>query len=508
MSVKIHSEQQLAIFAWFAALPSAQAVAASRHLVVRARAGTGKTYTMVEGVNRAPEARIVCTAFNKKNAEDLQAKLTNPNAEAKTFHALGFIMCKRYLTNVRIDETRGERMAQAACGIDAPVDMIRLVSKLAAKGKAVLPRGSISVMEDLAREHDLIPDEEWQQDGWTVERVCTNALKAMELARTTRDGSIDFDDMCYLPVANKWVHPRYELVVIDEAQDTNACQLRLAMGLCTKGGRVVVVGDDRQAIYAFRGADSGSLDRLKSELNAVELGLTRTYRCGKSIVAEAQRLVPDYMAAEGNPEGEVTECDYRDVAKLAQPGDFILSRSNAPLTAICMKLLRAGKRAKVEGRKVGEGLVALIKKLKAKSIPDFLKKLTAWEEKEIARAKAAAKTEEQANKKVDDISDKAECLRELASGMTGLPELNARIADLFADGVGGAFIVCSSIHRAKGRETDNVFVLEDTLKDNGIEEQNIRYVAISRAKHRLTYVQGLEESEGNETSDTNREPAS
>jgi DNA helicase IV len=96
-----------------------------------------------------------------------------------------------------------------------------------------------------------------------------------------------------------------QLVIIDEAQDMNASQLLLAMKSCKKGGRIAVVGDDRQAIYGFRGADSNSLDRLKGELVAHELGLTTTYRCPKVVVAGAARLVPDYTAAPAAPEGEM-----------------------------------------------------------------------------------------------------------------------------------------------------------------------------------------------------------
>ena len=68
------------------------------------------------------------------------------------------------------------------------------------------------------------------------------------------------------------------MVVVDEAQDMTSAQLEIAVGACKRGGRVVIVGDDRQAIYGFRGADSGGLDRLKKLLKAKELGLTTTYR--------------------------------------------------------------------------------------------------------------------------------------------------------------------------------------------------------------------------------------
>jgi ATP-dependent DNA helicase UvrD/PcrA len=61
-------------------------------------------------------------------------------------------------------------------------------------------------------------------------------------------------------VRNRWMRKTFDRVVVDEAQDMNACQLELAEGVC-KGG-LVAVGDSHQAIFGFAGADSGSLGRL------------------------------------------------------------------------------------------------------------------------------------------------------------------------------------------------------------------------------------------------------
>ena len=66
-----------------------------------------------------------------------------------------------------------------------------------------------------------------------------------------------------------------------------------------------VIGDDKQAIYGFCGADSGSLFRLKDELDAKVLHLTKTFRCGKAIVEEAKQFVPDFQAAQTNCDGVI-----------------------------------------------------------------------------------------------------------------------------------------------------------------------------------------------------------
>lgn len=278
----------------------------------------------------------------------------------------------------------------------------------------------------------------------------------------------------------------------------NAAQIELALKSVRKGGRVLVVGDDRQAIYGFRGADSGSLDRLKAAMGAEELPLTVTYRCPKAVVAEAQRLVPDYLAAESAPAGVVETMPLAKLAKAVTPGDFVLSRKNAPLVRTCLSILRVGTRAKVEGRDVGKGLVALVKKLKAKSMPNFLERLEAWEAKEVARALKLKP--ERAEVKRAEIEDQAETLRALADGLSGIPELEARIESLFADVEGApSQVVCSTVHRSKGLEAANVFILKETLVRRGKdgkplaqspEEANIEYVAITRAQQRMVWVDG------------------
>lgn len=487
------SEQQKAVFEWFRNPERKRAV-------VRARAGTGKTTTIIEGLSHAPEKRMLLCAFNKRIADELSRKISTDRAEAKTLHGVGFTYVRRNWENARVDGSRGKRLAMEACGGQAAPDaMVALVARLAGLVKEMVPYASkVAEVLDVAEAMDCLPEEDWEDDGWTAERVARCALKAMDAA-ARKDGSVDFSDMLWLPLRHGWARGKWDLVVVDECQDMNAAQIELALKSVTPSGRVIVVGDDRQAIYGFRGADSGSLDRLKATMGAEELPLTVTYRCPQAVVAEAQRLVKDYTAAETAPAGVVESLPLAKLAESAKPGDFILSRKNAPLVRVCLSVLRAGTRAKVEGRDVGKGLVALVKKLKPKSLPHFLERLEAWEEKEKARAAKLKK--ERAETKRAEVEDQAETLRTLAEGLSGVAELEARIEHLFADDAAGnaSLVVCSSIHRSKGLEAPRVFVLRSTLVRKGKdgkpvpqapEEANIEYVAITRAQQTLTWVEG------------------
>lgn len=521
------SEEQERIFAWFAKLKTdlftdlGLYVDPNGNLIVRARAGTGKTTTIVEGVNRAPEKLILVCAFNKRIADELVTRV-KPGIDVMTLHKVGYRAVRRFWPSVRLksgrekDNHRMMRLADAVCptvtrGYPVPDAIKNLVAQLHTKGREITPHATQpGPLANLAVTFELEPDIEYHgcvvcarrrdqhtesdnhaYDGWDLEYVEDRALAAMELAasRPPTDGVIDFSDMLFLPVRNHWLVPTYDLVVVDEAQDMTVTQLEIARGVCR--GRTCVVGDDRQAIYAFRGADSDSLDRLKTELKAGELSLTTTYRCGRRIVDVARQLVPDFQCGAEH-EGTIEMVWDTKLAATAQPGDFILSRLNAPLVAIAMRLLRNGVRAEVAGKNIGKGLIALVRKLagrgkKKLAMEDFLARVSAWEGREVARMTAADRQD-----RVEAIRDQAEMIVSLCEGVDDVEDIVARIEALFSDsaefGTKG-FVNCSSVHRSKGLEANRVFVLKKTLRNTNQEELNIQYVAITRAKQTLVWVE-------------------
>src|SRR5512137_30735 len=112
------SDQQENIFGW--------AKEGEGNLVVRARAGTGKTTTIIEAINYAPEQSILLAAFNKKIAEELKTKLKNPKAEAKTLHSVGCGFVYRNWQGAQLDNDRGERLARRSLPAGAPDAVVNL----------------------------------------------------------------------------------------------------------------------------------------------------------------------------------------------------------------------------------------------------------------------------------------------------------------------------------------------------------------------------------------------
>lgn len=507
---RVWSEQQEDIFAWFEGRHAPDCPSACndvgelingyrdwgckcKHLVVRARAGTGKTSVIVEGVNRAPESSILVCAFNKRIAEELNSRITNGAAEAKTLHGLGYGYIRRRWRGMLVSSgsKRADALTEAVCAQSTPKPIKRLVSLLHTKAREMYPLGAdLSTLVNLALFCDYVPDEGYSD--WTVERVAEAAGLAVARAGTvepTYDIGIDFADMIYLPLAYNLLTHDYDMVVVDECQDMSGAQLTMAQLVCS--GRICVVGDDRQAIYSWRGADSASIDRLKRELGAEELPLTTTYRCPQSVVRRAQQWVPDIQAGAGNPEGVVDHYNYEGMLRDAQPGNFILSRLNAPLVSCTLHLLKQGKRARMAGRDIGQGIKNLLNKLvkyESINLVALSDRLDSWESKAVTKFASYGQ-----GALVDRTRDQASMVRYFMEDAESVNDLMNRVDWLFTDSPDEGEVLCSSIHKAKGLEAERVYILQESLYRRGwsLEEDNCAYVATTRSKSHLSLVEGV-----------------
>lgn len=486
----VWSDEQEAIFAF--------GVNEDANLVVIARAGTGKTTTIVELVKRYlqahPDEPIVVCAYNKRIADELTYRFRDfDTVEVKTLHALGFSIVRNQWDRVRVAKPafkRADYLTEQVCGKMVPFNILKLVTKLHSKGREIVPLASSAAdLYPIAEQFECAPDNYWEIQGYGLAYVCQKAFEAMVLSESeeiAKKTGIDYADMVCLPVRMKWTFPQYARVVVDEAQDMSLAKLLLAQGVCA--GKMIVVGDNRQAIYGFAGADSGSLARLKKELNAKELGLKTTYRCGKKIVQEANRYVPDFVAGESAHEGMVRSIPKEQLFKEVKASDFVLSRLNAPLVSIAMYLLRNNTRCRIVGKDIGDGLKTLVQQWAkgSNSVPEFLERLYNWEVKQVERARRLKWTD-----RLEQILDQSETMKHLAMNATSIRHIEERIDYLFSDDGEGdnTIVVLSTVHKAKGLEANRVFVLQSTLRPGkSAEEDNICYVAITRARSELIYV--------------------
>ena len=453
--------------------------------IVEAVAGSGKSTTIVEGMNRLPEGcSAIFLAFNKSIADELKARGVN----ARTFHSLTYSPVTRH-KNVRSVETDKLRklVKENMSGNDELLYgsfAQRMVSLARQSGVGCLLADSEAVWNSIADYHDI-----------ELENEEADYARGIELSRdllswSNASNMIDFDDMLYLPVKDGLSLPKFDFVFVDEAQDTNAIQRALLRKILKPRSRIVAVGDPAQAIYGFRGADSNSLDLIAKEFNCKRLPLTVSYRCPTSVVEYAKQWVSHIEAAPAAPEGKITDHMQQWTHTLFQPNDLIVCRTTKPLISLGYRLLKNRVPARIMGREIGQGLKSLISKLNAKGIDQLIVKLDAWKLRECEKAIA-----KQNDAKEQAVCDKAEAVQCL---IDGLPETNRTIPallrvidDLFSEGTN--VVTLATIHKAKGLEADRVFWLNRSQCPSKWarqpwqkqQEMNLCYVAATRAKEEL-----------------------
>lgn len=458
------------------------------HILLEARAGTGKSFSCREGMRRTKGSRLYC-AFNKHIATEFGQDLPN-GCRAATMHSLGYAACRDAFKGIQIDDRKTSNLIKQIVGTkipyDARVGLERLVSLC--KGETITGRGRSQLL-DLVVRHDI-----QLGTGEDLEAAldCLPTILNACAEDTTR---ADFDDMIWLPVIHRLTPRPADILFVDEAQDLNTCQQKLALALCPKG-RIVIVGDRYQSIYGFRGADVDSIPNMERILSATERGLktlplTVTRRCPTMVVEMARMLVHDLEPMPDAPEGSIDVSGTERAIDAMSDGDMVLCRTNAPLVGAAFRLIRNGKKASIKGRDFGTALVKFIRGLGASTIPELCKEVEEHRAREVERLVAMKAKPET----LVTLSDKCDCVNELASVCKSVAEVITKVETLFSEDSGDG-VILSSVHRAKGLEADHVFILRPELlphpsadKDWEVQqERNICYVAVTRSKHKLTFV--------------------
>lgn len=474
--------------------------------VLEAVAGSGKTTTLIEAL-KLMKGTIFFGAYNKKIAEEIAARApTKIGLEISTLHAAGFRAWKTVSKYVKVD---GDKMKAIFDEITfqsmsdgilrGPV--IQLVSYAKQAGVGVLSSPSDrNVWKGLIDHFDVeCFDERTEQDN--TDRIIALAFQCLKKSCEQNTKIIDFDDMIFAPLFHNVSLQKFDWILIDEAQDTNASRRELCLRMMHQDGkqsRVVAVGDRHQAIYGFTGADSDALDLIVEATKAIRLPLTTSFRCPKSVIAYARTWVSHIDAAENAKEGIVRSADIMQLKQEARVGDVILCRFNAPLVKHVYKLIAAGIPAKVEGREIGQNLIKLANRWKVKSMDALLAKLEKYEEREVKKFK-----EKEQERRAQDVQDQVTCLRVIidrviAKGVVTVPPqlaIKNEIESIFGDDANRKDVVLlSSIHKSKGREWSRVIWLQ--TKPCGfarqdwqiVQEDNLNYVAATRSMEELVLI--------------------
>ena len=484
--------------------------------IVKAVAGSGKTSSLIESIKRMA-GRIIVLAFNTKIKYDIGnkvEKLFMPNVTVSTFHAICLQALKKSRARIFVDGDKVRKIIDELIHNDKE-DQIKFIAGFInrlvtlAKDSAFGVSGQTSITDfdawdALATHHDL-DLEDCDIDRKGAIELCMEVLKLSNQDRQT----VDFSDMIYHVLLFNIDTPKFDWVLVDEAQDTNTSRLLVCVKLKADNGRLIAVGDDAQAIYGFTGSDSDSLNTIQKTFDAIVLPLSICYRCAKSIVTKAQEILPEIEAFESNGEGTVTNMDYEKFLDAVPEynlnyKDGIICRNNAPLIPLAFGLIRKGVSCRIEGKDIGNQLAQYTRKWKDRGLQDFMEKFTNFIDKDIDKA-----TEKKNQQKVGALVDKKNCMLALIDrcfslGQTTVQCLQKLILDMFSDSESGKIrtdiLVLSSVHKSKGLEWDRVFILGYSqfmpskyavLPWQQVQENNLRYVSVTRAKNELIFVDNV-----------------
>lgn len=490
------SDYQRAIFEWL--------LRGHGDAMVRAVAGSGKSTTLAEGARLVQTEQALFCAFNRHIAEALRSKLKGTSFSASTIHGVGYhVLAKNLAGKLDVQDRKYRELAKRYVDEAFPIEG-KLSSEALAQRQVYVTNlarlidvirmtltdaRDTPALQQLARQYGIILRD--------LMAAGVEQALAWGAAQATDKRLVDFTDLIYLPLRLDLPMPQYDFVFVDECQDLNVCQRELVLRLRAPGGRYLFVGDPRQSIMLFAGADSHSYDRILEATGAVEFPLSVCYRCPTSHLELAREEVPEIEARPGAPVGTIASIPEQQLPTLVRAGDLILCRLNAPLVGWCLELIKNQVQARVRGRDVARELADLARKI-GSPYTSFVPRLQqhAIEQRRRLEEKDVSEATIQMH---EDMCLALEVCYHGFEEARSVEELCQAIDGLFSDDT--AAIWFSTVHRAKGDQAARVFLLRpDKLPlvwtDQTIEEKqqehNLLYVALTRATDTLVFLESAE----------------
>jgi superfamily I DNA/RNA helicase len=462
-----------------------------------ARAGCGKTTIIKEVAKDCSRRKVTLVVFNKNNANDISNDASKPNnLTSSTFHSL----CLRQLGNVNVQG--GE--FKSGKWLPSKVDLLMRKDacfniydknlskdeKVAIKENADCAKEALKLMKNTYIKPSFIDTINLMMKYNISPCMARDefAHKILEMLEQSDSDqyNVDYDDMIrFCALRNLGERIVTDMFVVDECQDNTPIRTIL-MGQIAENCQVGFIGDDRQAIYAFTGADTDSINTIKNTIAGANLfPLTVNFRCDKAIIRNAQILVPDIKYLESKEEGEVVFTEMKDLLKNFKAGDVGISRYNRVIISRCFAFIKEGKPSTIQGADFGKMLKSTVAGFKATSIEDFYSRLDAWYDKQNKFSE---------NGVSEAVEDRFECLKFLADHSDTVEGIAKTIDGIFKDSSAEDMYKFSTGHKSKGLEWDRVHILDysnfisknpETPECQKRQEENIMYIAQTRARHYL-----------------------
>lgn len=285
-------------------------------LLVLAGAGSGKTRVLTTRIahlvehHGVPPERILAVTFTNKAAGEMRERIAehlggDPRGMwIGTFHAIGARMLRRHAPRLGWDRAfsifdqdqslRALKKAQERVGVDP---------------KRFSPKAVRSTISD-AKNQLITPDEFARDNEGSFDFFARNVAKVFPAYQKSlrEQNAMDFDDLLVGPVQlleqNAELLERYAerfaFILVDEYQDTNRAQFRFLELLASTHQNLMVVGDDDQSIYGWRGADIRNiLDFEKTFPSAKMVRLEQNYRSTERILTAANAVIEHNTERKG-----------------------------------------------------------------------------------------------------------------------------------------------------------------------------------------------------------------
>lgn len=463
------------------------------NVVVSAVAGSGKTTTIAHAVTLTPkESDKIFLAFNNTIVDELKERIVYPNCQVTTMHSFCWrAILKSTNYKAKLDNSKS----------------FKIIKKLLVKFE--VPKKSIGYytfviikLVDLARHHLLTDFEEveWIADRHDLEvqeEMIDIALETLVLMNEDYK-TYDFTDMIYRACIDKVRMPKFDFIFVDESQDLSSAQQHIITQIKKREGRMIAVGDPSQAIYGFAGADANSYGNLKTMFpNTIELPLSVNYRCGKRIVKEAQKINNQILPYGGNDDGEVRNGFCKEITT----DDWVLCRNLKPLIILNLYLLGQGVRSYIRGVDIGKNLEKYVTSFGVKTTKQLWIAIDNDIQNEIQKLRNKGVRKPLNTSKIDRLIQQRDILKVISHNKTIIKSVVDKIQAIFKEQKNSA--VLSTIHKSKGLENDRIFFLCPELIPSKYatqpwqlkQESNLQYVAITRAKKSLIYVDDFIEIE-------------
>lgn len=461
----------------------------SSHIGILATSGSSKSTIIVEAAKRIVGKKVLLLSFSNFIVDELKKRLDGYDVEVSTTHAKGYSLLRSKNSKIIVNPNKvfeyvlGEYKKKTDTKTNLYAETYKTVEVINFIRMTLTELDNKSVTD--------------MCDFYSIDCSANNITDAITFfPYVTNTNVIDLCDMVYQAAVN--IEPNrgvYDFIFLDEAQDINESQKKLILSLLGESGRLISVGDLYQSIYGFAGSTTQCFKDLMSIDNTISLPLSTSFRCGKAIVKQAMTICPTIRAFESNDEGQVDEkAKITDIKN----GDMVLCRVTAPLVEMFFQLLELGVSSTIEGKEIETTIKALIKDTKCKTKEQFKIHLLNEEVKLRNGLLKDGYSHPERHPKMIKLQEGTSALFSIMKYSSSIAEMSIKIKTIFKAKKDSARLM--TIHRAKGSESNNVYIIE---KFNGKtliphskasspreleEEQCILFVAITRAIKKLGYI--------------------